>query len=89
MPWRELILSSSIDVADGAPASIDGGTDLLAFTTADLRWQPLHSEDPDGAQIAMLWGAPDERSFGAVVQLPKNPPGVYTLIRRSIREPAR
>jgi len=72
MPWRELIL-------------IDANADLVVFTTADLRWQPLVSGDPDGAQIATLWGDPADNEFGAVVHLPKHPPGVYTLIRRRSR----
>ena len=87
MPWRELSLTSTIDFADGLPAAVDGDRGLVVFSTADLRWQPLVSDDPDGAQIAMLWGGPDERAFGAVVHLPKHPPGVYTLVRRSAREP--
>ena len=87
MPWRELILTSSVDLADGSPATIDGDTNVVAFTTADLRWRPLVDDDPEGAQIAMLWGDPAERSFGALVRLPKHPPGVYTLIRRSNAEP--
>lgn len=86
MPWKELVLNSTVDLADGATVSFDG-TGVLAFTTADLRWKPLASDDPEGAQIAMLWGDPAERSFGAVVRLPKHPPGVYTLIRRSAQEP--
>ena len=69
MAWRELVLT-------------DANADLLVFTTADLRWQPLVSDDPNGAQIATLWGDPADKEFGAVVQLPKHPPGVYTLIRR-------
>jgi len=69
MPWRELVLT-------------DANAELLVFTTADLRWQPLVSDDPNGAQIATLWGDPADKEFGAVVQLPKHPPGVYTLIRR-------
>ena len=72
MAWREL--------------SIDADEDVLVFTTADLRWQPLVSEDPDGAQIAMLWGDRHDRAFGAVVHSPKHPPGVYTLVRRSGQE---
>lgn len=82
MPWRELVLHSAVDLADGATVSFDE-TGVLAFTTAPLRWKPLVSTEPEGAQIAMLWGDPAERSFGAVVHLPKHPPGVYTLVRRS------
>ena len=36
MAWRELVLT-------------DANAELLVFTTADLRWQPLVSDDPDGA----------------------------------------
>ena len=84
MPWRELSLSSTIDIADGLPATIASDAELRVFTTADLRWQPLVSDEPDGAQIAMLWGDPDDRVFGAVVHLPRHPPGVYTLVRRGL-----
>ena len=85
MPWKQLILNSTVDLCDGATVSFDED-DTLAFTTADLRWQPLVSSEPEGAQIAMLWGDPAECSFGAVMHLPKHPPGVYTLIRRTTTE---
>ena len=86
MPWRELALTSTIDFADGMPASVDADSGTRVFTTANLRWQPLVSEDPEGAQIAMLWGDRNDQAFGAVVHLPN---GVYTLIRRSTRRPLR
>jgi len=68
MAWRELPLTSA--------------TGEVIFTTAELRWQPLVSGDPDGGQIAVLWGDPADRAFGAVLRLPEYPPGVYTLIRQ-------
>ncbi len=66
MPWRELNLTD----------------DLLLFTTATLDWRPLDEAEPEGAQIATLWGDPRAGAFGAVMRDPANPPHVYTLIRR-------
>jgi len=66
MAWQELNLSSS----------------MTLFTTAQLRWRPLAEDDPDGAQIATLWGDPRAGSFGAVMKSPDDPPDVYTFIRR-------
>ena len=54
MAWRELVLT-------------DANAELLVFTTADLRWQPLVSDDPNGAQIATLWGDPADKEFGELV----------------------
>ncbi|HEY3054832.1 MAG TPA: hypothetical protein VGK31_02755 [Thermoanaerobaculia bacterium] len=69
MPWREFSVGSAAA----------NGEDLFVFTTAPLRWRPLHPESPDGPQIATLWGDPGDGAFGAVVHLSAN---VYTLIRR-------
>ncbi len=65
MTWRELNLTE----------------ELTVFTTARLRWRPLVETEPDGAQIATLWGDPGRGSFGAVVHRPADPPDLYTLIR--------
>ena len=64
MPWHELILTSSETL----------------FTTVQLRWRPLAENDPNGAEIATLWGDPRAGDFGAVVRSPDNP-NVYTLVR--------
>ena len=66
MKWREFTLSSSETL----------------FTTAQLRWQPLVPDDPNGAQFATLWGDREFGAFAAVVRSPADPPDVYTLIRR-------
>jgi hypothetical protein len=65
MAWHELTLSSSETL----------------FTTAPLRWRPLAEDDPDGAQIATLWGDPSGGDFGAIVRSARDP-DTYTLIRR-------
>jgi hypothetical protein len=65
MPWHELTLSSS----------------KTLFTTAQLRWRPLAEDDPNGAQIATLWGDPEIGAFGAVIRSPGDPPDLYTFIR--------
>jgi hypothetical protein len=65
MAWQELSLSSS----------------RTLFTTAELRWRPLAEDDPQGAQIATLWGDPESGAFAAVVQ-ETSPSDVYTFIRR-------
>ena len=70
MPWHQLTLDSA-------------GT---LFTTSQLRWRPVAEDDPDGAQIATLWGEPGEGAFAAVVRLPGDPPDVYTFIRRETSE---
>ena len=86
MPWHELELNSTIDFAEGLPAAIDDPAGLLVFTTAKLRWQPLASDDPDGARIAMLWGDRSDRTFAAVLHFADDAPGLYTLVRRLPRE---
>ncbi len=65
MPWQQLTLTSSATL----------------FTTAQLRWRPLAQDDPNGAQIATLWGDPSGGAFGAVVRQPSDPPDVYTFVR--------
>ena len=70
MAWHQLTLDSSATL----------------FTTAQLRWRPLAEDDPNGAQIATLWGDPNAGAFGAVVRSPNDPPDVYTLIRRETSE---
>lgn len=70
MAWHELALSST----------------KTLFTTAQLRWRPLAKDDPDGPQIATLWGDPETGAFAAVVQSPSDPPDVYTFIRREPHE---
>ena len=70
MPWHQLTLSSSATL----------------FTTAHLRWRPVAADDPNGAQIATLWGDPSAGTFGAVLRSPTDPPDVYTLIRREASE---
>jgi hypothetical protein len=82
MPWRELSLSSTMELPDGVRQTVDADAGLCVFTTADLRWQPLVSGDPDGAQIATLWGDPVDGAFGAVLRVRKNSADVYTLVRR-------
>jgi hypothetical protein len=82
MPWRELSLSSTMEFPDGVRQAVDADAGLCVFTTADLRWQPLVSEDPDGAQIATLWGDPVDGAFGALLRVRKNSGDVYTLVRR-------
>ena len=66
MPWREVNLTG----------------DLLLFTTAKLDWRPLDETEPEGAQIATLWGDPRAGAFGAVMRRPGSPTHVYTLVRR-------
>ena len=82
MAWRVMPLSSKVDLPDGTPQAIDADAGLCVFTTADLRWQPVVSGDPDGAQIATLWGDPVDGAFGAVLRVRKNSGDVYTLVRR-------
>jgi hypothetical protein len=82
MAWRVLALTSTVDLPDGTPQAIDADAGLCVFTTADLRWQPVVSGDPDGAQIATLWGDPVDGAFGAVLRVRKNSADVYTLVRR-------
>jgi hypothetical protein len=65
MPWRVL--------------TMDGGVTLL--TTADLAFRPLVADDPNGPQIATLWGEPTGLVYAAVLESPERP-GIYTLIRR-------
>ena len=65
MPWRALTLDD----------------DVTLFTTAQLTWRPLAADEPQGAQIATLWGDPAGGVFAAVVESPTTP-GVYTLVRR-------
>ena len=67
MPWRVL--------------TVDGGVTLL--TTADLVFHPVVPDDPDGPQIATLWGEPGGGVYAAVIESPASP-GVYTLIRREV-----
>ena len=69
MPWHELPLSSSETL----------------FTTARLRWRPFAENDPNGAQIATLWGDPQSGAFGAVVRAAADS-HTYTLIRREASE---
>ena len=66
MTWRVM------DLLDGT----------CVFTTADLRWQPVVSDDPEGAHIATLWGDPSDGAFGAVMRVRKESGDVYTLVRR-------
>jgi hypothetical protein len=66
MPWHQLTLDSSATL----------------FTTAQLRWRPVAEDDPNGAQIATLWGEPGG-AFAAVV---RSPDDVYTFIRRETSE---
>lgn len=66
MPWHELTLESSATL----------------FTTAQLRWRPVAEDDPNGAQIAMLWGEPGDGAFAALVRSPGDAPDVYRFIRQ-------
>lgn len=69
MSWHTFTLRTDLDEEH-----------LTVFTTAKLTWQPLTPEDPDGAQIATLWGDPASGTYAAVV---RSAAESYSFVRRA------